>query len=78
MKYFVVGLGNPGEEYKNTRHNTGREAVISVAGKLGAGEWQNDKKLRALTTTTKSGPTAKGRTDRGAEIMFVLPETMMN
>jgi len=70
MKYFVVGLGNPGERYEKTRHNTGREAVMYSASKLGADEWQIDKKLRALTSTW--------RFNRQVEVVFILPETMMN
>jgi PTH1 family peptidyl-tRNA hydrolase len=29
--YIVVGLGNPGEEYSRTRHNTGRMATELLA-----------------------------------------------
>lgn len=31
--YIVVGLGNPGNEYKDTRHNAGRLAVDFLADK---------------------------------------------
>ncbi len=31
MKYLVVGLGNFGEEYKNTRHNLGFEVLDTLA-----------------------------------------------
>jgi peptidyl-tRNA hydrolase, PTH1 family len=30
--YIVVGLGNPGEEYSHTRHNTGRMCAAIIAG----------------------------------------------
>lgn len=34
MSYTVVGLGNPGEDYKRTRHNAGRMAVDFIDGKV--------------------------------------------
>ncbi len=36
MAYLIVGLGNPGEEYENTRHNTGRMMAAWFAEKTEA------------------------------------------
>lgn len=33
--YIVVGLGNPGKEYENTRHNSGFRAVDFMSKKFG-------------------------------------------
>ena len=42
MKYLIVGLGNPGAEYENTRHNIGFKVVESISAEL-EGKWQLDK-----------------------------------
>ncbi len=44
---LVVGLGNPGEEYKNTRHNAGRMLVEMIEEKLG-----EKVKIKFLTPDT--------------------------
>ena len=32
--YLIVGLGNPGKEYENTRHNMGFDAINHLSQKL--------------------------------------------
>lgn len=47
---LVVGLGNPGKEYENTRHNTGRILVGLIEKKL---DKENGKhKIKFLTPDT--------------------------
>ena len=35
IEYIVVGLGNPGKQYENTRHNAGFISLDYIADKLG-------------------------------------------
>jgi len=46
--HIIVGLGNPGEKYKNTRHNAGFMAVDALADKHGLA-WKTNKKVHAWT-----------------------------
>ncbi len=69
MAWVIIGLGNPGEEYKTTRHNTGRMAVEFFGKKNGAVEWRDDKKAQA--TVAQASVAGKN----GA---LVLPNTYMN
>jgi peptidyl-tRNA hydrolase, PTH1 family len=68
MAYIFVGLGNPGEDYKETRHNTG-QILLELFGKSLGAEWKTDKKLNAKTAKVKVGKTP---------VTLVLPETFMN
>ncbi len=80
MSLTIVGLGNPGAEYDNTRHNAGR-ILLSMIAKRAKLEWKSDMKLNALTTTAEIDSTRQksGRPLGGqAKIKFVLPETFMN
>ncbi len=67
--WYVVGLGNPGEEYELTRHNTGRMAVQAIAKNIGAPDFVMDKKLNAEVT--------KGSVKK-EKVTLITPNTFMN
>jgi peptidyl-tRNA hydrolase, PTH1 family len=66
MKYLIVGLGNPGIEYENTRHNVGFRVLDKVAGELAA-TFELDR--AAFVSYAKY----KGRT-----LVLIKPITFMN
>lgn len=69
MSYIIAGLGNPGEKYEGTRHNTGRMVLEHFAKKIEAGEWEENKKIKARI--------AEGKVGR-EKITLVEPEAFMN
>jgi len=59
---IIVGLGNPGEQYKNSRHNA---AWLLLDNLLGEVKWHENKKFNALTY-------------EDGDFLFVKPLTFMN
>ncbi len=69
MPYIIAGLGNPGEEYANTRHNTGRLVLDFIRKENGDEEFKLNKKIDALTADCKIGK---------EKVNLIAPETFMN
>jgi len=67
---IVVGLGNPGEEYRHTRHNVGFWVVDRLA-RRGATSFRLEGELR------KYGWSARARLAAG-EVLLFKPRTYMN
>lgn len=65
-KYLIVGLGNIGDEYQNTRHNIGFKIIDAFASEVGA-KWE-DKRYGAVS---------KCRV-KNAELVLLKPSTYMN
>jgi len=63
----VVGLGNPGPRYADTRHNIGFMVVDCLAAR-GGGRWADDLG-RSCTASAQVA---------GAEALLVKPQTFMN
>ena len=66
-EWLVVGLGNPGEKYENTRHNVGFLTVDQLADR--ANVPVQKLKHRALTNTAEVG---------GVRVLLMKPVTYMN
>ena len=65
--FVIVGLGNPGKKYENTRHNAGFLAIDALADKYGISI--SEKKHKALCG---SGVI------EGNKVVLVKPQTFMN
>ncbi len=62
----VVGLGNPGEEYADTRHNVGFQVVDELARRWRLSTWRSRYRSRVV------------RRAGGAATVLVKPQTFMN
>jgi len=63
---LVVGLGNPGKEYENSRHNAGFVAVDALAKDI---TWTKDAAHKAETVKL---------TMDGQSVLLARPQTFMN
>lgn len=65
--YLIAGLGNPGREYENTRHNAGFASIDRLAEKNHIS--MDMKKFQALCGTGYIG---------GQKVLLLKPQTYMN
>lgn len=65
-KFLICGLGNPGDEYAGTRHNTGWMVVDAFAKAMGA-EWRDRRYGFVAEASLK-----------GRKIFLLKPTTFMN
>lgn len=68
MIRLIVGLGNPGSEYEDTRHNAGFWWVDAAARKLGA-SLSRDRAYHGLVARVNAD---------GAPLWLLEPQTFMN
>lgn len=62
---LIVGLGNPGKKYENTRHNVGFMAADLIKESLGLPDFEFDKKSNSFFSKDEN-------------IIVVKPDTYMN
>lgn len=66
-KYLVVGLGNPGKKYANTRHNVGFMAIDYIAKMANAKPFKLKFKSQIAEVTIEN-----------KQVLLLKPETFMN
>ena len=67
VEWLIVGLGNPGDKSRGTRHNAGYVAIDAIAKKAGV----------RIDRAAYRGLTGRG-TLGGRGVLFLKPETYMN
>jgi len=80
---LIIGLGNPGQKYEDTRHNAGFAALDFFKNNLsGFSDWQNSEKFKAEISEGEIGgspsPNASGFGGINQKIILAKPQTFMN
>jgi PTH1 family peptidyl-tRNA hydrolase len=65
--FLLIGLGNPGREYKDTRHNFGFMLIDRIAVRLNARGMKVQSKAIVMTTTYEDN-----------KLILAKPQTFMN
>ncbi|MGP8153308.1 MAG: aminoacyl-tRNA hydrolase [Smithella sp.] len=65
--YLIIGLGNPGNRYKFTRHNIGFMVLEKIAAR-----WELDLKQKGFDALWN-----RGKID-GINVLLAMPQTYMN
>mgnify|MGYP001268533775 CR=1 FL=1 len=65
--YLIVGLGNPGREYENTRHNVGFGVLDELARRYGLAFGKKERKAVVATGVIL-----------GKKVILAKPQTFMN
>jgi PTH1 family peptidyl-tRNA hydrolase len=63
---LIIGLGNPGKKYENTRHNVGFMVIDALASQIANSQWSMVKKYNSLII------------DHQQSTIFCKPQTFMN
>src|SRR3989344_6066743 len=63
--HLIVGLGNPGDKFINTRHNLGFEVVNELRRKMDLTQFETDKKF-------------KSEISKNSGLILIKPLTFMN
>ena len=66
MKYLIVGIGNKGEQYTETRHNVGFKVAEKIA-----------EKIEAPFKSSNFGLVAEGKY-KGRKVFVLKPDTYVN
>lgn len=66
---LIIGLGNPGDKYKRTRHNVGFHLINIIQEKFEFPNFSFEKKFKAKISEKKIGK---------EKILLVKPQTLMN
>lgn len=71
---MVAGLGNPGDEYADTRHNAGFKAIDELARQANVTYWKNQLGAEVASIQVHDPDAEGGR----REVLLVKPQSYMN